>query len=297
MDINAKQATALLAVLDTGSFEKAAGRLHLTASAISQRIRALESQFGGPLLVRNRPCHATPAGTRLLQYLRRASQLEAELVADMKGPEDALWTAVVAVNADTLITWFFAELSEVLLHENVLLDLTVDDQDHTYASLEAGRAIGCISSQPRAMRGCSATLMGVMRYRLMGSRAFCARWFPHGMTRHNATLAPVIAHSRKDQLQARFLEQQFGLLPDGFPRHYVPMPGPRLQAIEHGLGYGMVPELQLSASSRSTQLVDLAPTHPTDVVLYWHSWKVQSPRMACLCRRIVETGRKSLRSL
>ena len=297
MDINAKQATALLAVLDTGSFEKAAGRLHLTASAVSQRIRALESQFGGPLVVRNRPCLPTAAGTRLLQYLRRASQLEADFVADLSGPENALWSAVVAINADSLSTWFFPQLAEVLLRENVLLDLTVDDQDHTYRSLETGHTIGCISSEPRAMRGCSAALIGVMRYRLMASRAFKARWFPHGMTRQTAAQAPVIAHTRKDELQSRFLKLQFGLLPDGFPRHYVPIPGPRLMAIKCGLGYGMVPELQLETTIASGELIDLAPLHPTDVALYWHSWKVQSPRMASLCKRIVETGRKSLRTL
>jgi LysR family transcriptional regulator (chromosome initiation inhibitor) len=297
MDINAKQATALLAVLDTGSFEKAAKRLHLTASAVSQRIRTLECQFGGPLIIRNRPCLPTAAGTRLLQYLRRASQLEADFVADMNGPEDALWTAVVAVNADTLSTWFFPELSEVLLRENVLLDLNVDDQDHTYRSLEAGRTIGCISSESRAMRGCSATLMGAMRYRLIASRGFKERWFPQGMTRRTASRAPVIAYTRKDELQARFLKQQFGLLPDGFPRHYVPIPGPRLEAIERGLGYGMVPELQLGTAFVRGDLIDLAPHHPTDVTLYWHSWKVQSPRMACLCQRIIETGKRSLRSV
>jgi LysR family transcriptional regulator (chromosome initiation inhibitor) len=297
MDINAKQATALLAVLDTGSFEKAAGRLHLTASAVSQRIRALESQFGGPLVVRNRPCLPTAAGVRLLQYLRRASQLEADFVADLNGPGDALWTAVVAVNADSLSTWFFPDLADVLLRENVLLDLTVDDQDHTYRSLETGRAIGCISSEIGAMRGCSATPLGVMRYRLMASRAFRARWFPQGMTRLAAAQAPVIAYNRKDELQSRFLKQQFGLLPDGFPRHYLPIPAPRLQAIERGLGYGMVPELLLNeAAVAQGELIDLAPQHPTDVALYWHSWKVQSPRMASLCKRIIETGRKALRS-
>ncbi|RXZ38795.1 ArgP/LysG family DNA-binding transcriptional regulator [Oxalobacteraceae bacterium CAVE-383] len=298
MDINAKQATALLAVLDTGSFEKAAGRLHLTASAVSQRIRALESQFGKPLVVRNRPCLPTPAGVRLLQYLRRASQLEADFVADLNGHDDAMWTAVVAVNADSLSTWFFPELTEDLLRENVLLDLTVDDQDHTYRSLEAGRTIGCISSEPRPMRGCDAVPIGVMRYRLMASRGFQERWFPQGMTRQSAAQAPVIAYNRKDELQSRFLKRQFGLLPDGFPRHYLPIPVPRLQAIEHGLGYGMVPELLLNESAMGCGgMVDLAPHHPTDVALYWHSWKVQSPRMASLCRRIVETGRKSLRSL
>jgi LysR family transcriptional regulator (chromosome initiation inhibitor) len=297
MDINAKQATALLAVLDTGSFEKAAGNLHVTASAVSQRIRALESQFGGPLVMRQRPCVPTASGLRLLRYLRRASQLEVDFVADLSGPADALWSAMVAVNADSLSTWFFPNLAPTLLQENVLLDLTVDDQDYTYKLLESGRAIGCISTEPRAMRGCRVMPLGIMRYRLMASEAFRSRWFPQGMTRLTASRAPVIAYNRKDALQSRFLRREFGLLSDAFPCHYMPIPEPRLQAIRLGLGYGMVPELLLTGENQPgpDALIDLAPEHPTDVALYWHSWEVQSPKMASICAKIVVTGRGALR--
>lgn len=294
MDLDPRQTTAVRAVIETGSFEQAAARLNLTPSAVSQRVRALETRLGSPLIVRTRPCRATPMGQRLLQYLRRTALLEDDFASDLAGANEALLKVAVAVNADTLSTWFFPALSEILLRENVLLDLTVDDQDHTHALLASGLAIGCITTESASMRGCFAERLGAMRYRLVASTAFVERWFPQGLTREAARRAPVILSSRKDALQARFLETRFGLPPDSYPCHYVPAPIPRYMAIQRGLAYGMVPELEFGEAVERGELVDLAPKQPTDVELYWHAWKVQSPRLEKLSARIVELGRAAL---
>ncbi|QNM95817.1 HTH-type transcriptional regulator ArgP [Chitinimonas koreensis] len=294
MNLDRKHTDAFLAVIDTGSFEQAAGRLHVTPSAVSQRVRALESQLGNPLVVRTRPCHATRLGQRLLQYLRRARLLEEDLVAELAGEGDAPLNVVMAVNADTLATWFFPALADELAGERVLLELSVDDQDHTYALLESGRAVGCVSTEPKPMRGCSAEPLGAMRYRLVAAPDFAAERFPAGLQREAARRAPVVAFNRKDMLQSRFLAQHFALQPGNYPCHYVPVPGPRLEAIARGLGYGMVPELQLGEAIAQGLLIDLAPDLPTDVMLYWHTWKVQSPRMEYLSARIVAAGQRTL---
>lgn len=294
MEIDPRQTAAVRAVIETGSFEQAAIRLNVTPSAVSQRVRALETRLGNPLIVRTRPCRATPMGQRLLQYLRRAALLESDFASDVAGANEALLHVVAAVNADTLSTWFFPALSDVLLKENVLLDLTVDDQDHTHALLATGLAIGCITTEPLPMRGCYAERLGAMRYRLLASPAFVERWFANGFTRAAARRAPVILSSRKDALQARFLEARFGLAPDTYPRHYVPVPLPRYMAIQRGLAYGMVPEFEFGDALARGELVDLAPNEPTDVELYWHAWKVQSPRLEKLSAQIVELGRAAL---
>lgn len=224
MDLDPRQTAAVRAVIETGSFEQAAVRLNLTSSAVSQRVRALETRLGNPLIVRTRPCRATQMGQRLLQYLRRAALLEDDFASDLARADEALVSVAAAVNADTLSTWFFPALSDILLQENVLLDLTVDDQDHTHALLASGLAIGCITTEPAPMRGCFAERFGAMRYRLVASAAFVERWFPNGLTRESARRAPVILSSRKDALQARFLETRFGLPPEAYPCHYVPAP-------------------------------------------------------------------------
>lgn len=295
MNLDKKQCDAVLAVLDAGSFEQAAQRLHLTASAVSQRVRALESALGAPLVIRGRPCRATHAGMRLAQYLRRAQLLEQDLRAEFSAGHAAPLTVAVAVNADSLASWFLPALAPFLLAEQVLLDITLDDQDHTYALLEAGLALGCVSTEARAMRGCFAEPLGIMRYRCMATPDYRRRWFARGMTRSALARAPVIVFNRKDDLQAEFMARHFGMAEQACPRHYIPASEPYLQAIRLGLGWGLLPEVQMRHWQEEGALVDLQPAKPMDVGLYWHGWKVQSPRLEKMSATLIAAARKVLR--
>ncbi len=296
MNLDPKQTEAFRAVIKTGSFEQAAQRLHLTPPAVSQRVRALESALGSALVVRSRPCRPTETGQRLLQYLKRASMLEADLLADLAERSDAPLVVVAALNADSLGTWFFPALAEVLIRERVLLDLIVEDQDHTYNLLETGLAIGCISTEPKPMRGCTASPLGSMRYRLVASAEFRRRHFAQGLNRNAARKAPVVAYTRKDSLTSSFLLRRLGLPEGAYPCHYVPGSEPHFSAIRYGLGYGMAPERLAAPALEQGEVVDLAADAPLDVALYWHTWKVQSPRMENLSRQIVEAAPKILGS-
>jgi LysR family transcriptional regulator (chromosome initiation inhibitor) len=292
--LDKKQGEALLAVTETGSFEQAAARLHLTASAVSQRVRALEVQLGQPLVVRSRPCRPTRAGQRLLQYLVRASLLDAEFRAETAAEQAAPLPVAIAVNADSLATWFLPALGDFLNRERVLIDLIVDDQDHTYALLEAGLALGCVATEPQPLRGCVAEPLGTMRYRAMAAPAFRGRWFPQGMTPEAVRRAPVLVFNRKDRLQADFLKRTFRLLPGSYPCHYVPASDPFMQALLLGFGWGMLPDLQTGGQLAAGHLVELAPDHPIDVGLFWHSWKVQSPRLERLSQTVITAARRVL---
>ncbi|WP_211452371.1 HTH-type transcriptional regulator ArgP [Collimonas antrihumi] len=295
LNLNPKHTEAFRAVIETGSFEQAAVRLHLTSPAISQRVHALESMLGNALIVRCRPARATRTGHRLMQYLKRAQMLEADLAAELAVEQDAPMRLVLALNADSIGTWFFPALSDVLIREKVLLDLTVEDQDHTYSLLETGMAIGCISTEPKPMRGCSAELLGVMRYWLVAAEEFSDRWFADGLTRKAARNAPVVAYTHKDTLQSSFLLSKLGLPEGAYPCHYVPGAASHFNAIRYGLGYGMVPELLLKASAGKHEMIYLAPNKPLELALYWHTWKVQSPRMENLSRQIISAARKILK--
>jgi LysR family transcriptional regulator (chromosome initiation inhibitor) len=295
MKLDPRQADAVRAVIESGSFEQAAALLHVTPSAVSQRVRALETALGSPLVVRARPCRATPAGQRMLQYLRRVQSLEDDLQADFAGEQAAPLSIAVAVNADTLGSWFLPALAPFLIREQILLDLTVDDQDHTYTLLEAGLALGCISTEERPMRGCIVQPLGAMRYRCMAAPAFRERWFGKGMTRAAVARAPAIAFNRKDRLQADFLLKHYGLADGSYPCHYIPASEPYMQAIALGLGWGMLPEVQMRDWQKRGILVDLAPQRLADVALFWHSWKVQAPKMERLSNALVRAARKILR--
>jgi len=293
MSIDTRKSAALLAVLETGSFEGAAALLHLTPSAVSQRVSALEAELGAPLVVRTRPCRATRDGERLVQYLRRARLLEQEFEAERSDSARPV-PVPLAVNNDTLASWFLPGLSHFLATERITLDLTLDDQDHTYDLLAQGTALAGISSNPHPMRGCTAVPLGAMRYHLVAAPRFVRRWFPKGLIREDARRAPLLVFDRKDDLQAEFLERVLGLPPGSYPCHYVPASDPFRRAIELGIGYGMLPDQQLGARLKNGTLVDLAPDQFSDVMLYWHAWQVQSPVMERLKAAVQDAAAHAL---
>lgn len=292
-----RQGEALLAIVDTGSFEQAAALLHISPSAISQRVAALEAAAGAPLLVRSRPCRPTAAGQRLVSYLRRGKLLEEEYLADQADQEGRPLSVPLAVNNDILATWLLPELTPFLARERLLLDIALDDQDHTYNLLERGVALAAVSTEAQAMRGCTVMPLGVMRYRMLAAPAFAARWFPDGLSRETARKAPLLVFDRKDMLQTVFLQREFGLPPGSYPCHYIPSSDAFLNAIVLGLGYGMSPEQQYGALLQQGTLLDVAPGRHIDVALHWHSWRIQSPKLERLSAEVIAAARRRLTQL
>ena len=293
MKIDPRRSAAFIAAVDTGSLELAAVQLSLTPSAVSQRISALEQDFGTPLLVRSRPCRPTGPGTRLLQYLRRSTLLESEFLAEM-GMDAGPARVSLAVNNDTLATWLLPVLAPILADEELLVEFVLDNQGHTFSLLEQGRVVACVAGEPTPMRGCTVSPLGQMRYRMVASKDFAAHWFESGFTRENAQRAPVIVFDRKDSLQSAFLLRHFGLPEGAYPFHYVPASDPYVGAIRHGMGYGMLPLEQCADLLREGVLVDLAPALFVDVPLYWHAWRIQPPRLERMGAALVKAARDVL---
>ncbi|MDN4037115.1 LysR family transcriptional regulator ArgP [Massilia sp. YIM B02443] len=289
MKLDPRRSSAFLAAVDAGSLELVATRLNITPSAVSQRISALEQDLGTPLLVRSRPCRPTVPGTRLLQYLRRSSLLESEFLAGM-GMDSGPARVTLAVTNDTLATWLLPVLAPILEREGLLVEFILDDQGHTFALLEAGQALAGISGEPEPMHGCSASALGVMRYRLVASPAFRQRWFADGVSREAARHAPVMVFNRKDALQASFLLRHFDLPEGAYPFHYVPASDPYVNAIRYGLGYGLLPLEQCARLLASGELVDLTPQLHVDVPLYWHAWRIQPPRLERMGAALVKAA-------
>jgi LysR family transcriptional regulator (chromosome initiation inhibitor) len=296
MKIDPRRSEAFLAAVDSGSLEQAALQLRITPSAVSQRISALEQDMGTPLLVRTRPCRPTGPGMRLVQFLRRRALLEAEFLDELDNDAGPVRVAL-AVNNDTLATWLLPALAPVLIDERLLVEFVLDNQGHTFALLEQGQAVACISGEPEPMRGCAVSPLGLMRYRMVAAPAFAQRWFPQGMNREAARHAPVMVFDRKDTLQTNFLLQHFGLPEGSYPFHYVPASDPYVQAIRLGLGYGMLPLEQCAAMLQSGALVDLTPGLYVDVPLYWHAWRIQPARLERMGAALLKAAREVLMPL
>ena len=285
MMIDSKQSAALLAVLQWGSFERAAQALHLSPSAVSQRIRALEAGIGCVLVTRERPCVATKDGLKLLPYLRHAELLAQEM-AQAFADDAPLPVVHLAAHYDALDTWMMPVLAQLAAEEAVLFDISGDDQEHTLRWLAEGRVLAAISSHAQALHGGMVLPLGAQRYRMLATPAFVQRYFANGISVKALAQAPLLGFNRKDTLYTTFLQRYFGFDAARCPTHYVPASHAYFQAVLCGMGWCLIPDGQGDAALAAGILQDMAPGCWVDVPLYWHGWQMQSPRLQRLSRRL-----------
>ncbi|WP_222266480.1 LysR family transcriptional regulator ArgP [Modestobacter marinus] len=285
MDLDLGQLRALQATVTAGTLDGAARALHVTPSAVSQRLKALETATGRVLLVRSKPVRVTESGQAVLRLARQVALLAADAARELVGEERI--TLPIAVNADSMATWVLPALAP--LAGELAFDLHREDQERTAALLRDGRVMAAVTADSEPVPGCTVTRLGGMRYRPMATAAVAGRWFPHGVTAAALARAPVVVFDRDDDLQHRYLRQR-GVDPAAPPLHLVPASADYVSAVRLGFGWGMVPAQQEPAG----ELVDLDPDGAVDVVLYWQQWKLRTPSLDRVADAVLAAARRAL---
>ncbi|PAU89481.1 ArgP/LysG family DNA-binding transcriptional regulator [Pseudomonas sp. WN033] len=268
-----KLLAALAAVIEQGGFERAAQVLGLSQSAVSQRVKLLEARVGAPVLIRLNPPQATEVGQRLLNHVQQVRLLERDLreAVPMAGEDDLPPRLRIALNADSLATWWAQAVAELSIREALQFELVVDDQDVGLRRMRAGEVAGCVCASAQPVAGARVLALGNMRYLAVASPVFIARYFADGVSQAALRRAPAIVFGPDDQLQHRFLS---GLGYGGeFRYHLCPSSEGFVRLLSAGMGWGMVPALQIPAELASGALRQLVPGAVVDVPLYWHYWR------------------------
>ncbi len=271
----------LAAIVEEGGFERAAVRLSITQSAVSQRLRALEAQVGTVLLVRSRPVKATSAGRLLIKHAVQMRLLRADLETDLKDLAPSTGAVrederiSIAVNADSIATWALPAL-DPLVHAGLPLEIITDDQDFTHEWLREGQVLGCVTTLKQALRGCKVQSLGAMQYVAVASAEYAQAHCPQGLTPHNFRSIPFVAFNRKDDLPTEFVSRALNLRRVSLSQRFVPSSEGQVRAVLAGWGASIVPELLVGGLLESGQLVNLAPDMRLPVSLYWHCWNLDS---------------------
>ncbi|MDR3006125.1 MAG: LysR family transcriptional regulator ArgP [Acidovorax sp.] len=287
----------LAAIVESGGFEKAAQRLHVTQSAVSQRLRALEEQVGSVLVVRSRPLRPTRAGQLLLKHAQQLRLLRADLARDMQelAPHAAGSSAeasmAVAVNADSIATWALDAFTP-LVRDGLPLEVITDDQDFTQEWLRSGAVLGCVTTLGQAIQGCQVLPLGAMRYVAVAAPDYAARHLPQGLQAHNFHQVPFLCFNRKDDMQAEFVARLLGLSRVVLQSLYLPNSEAQVRAVEAGWGVGVLPELLVRDRLTRGRLVDVAPGTMLSIDLYWHCWNLDSGLLRQLTQAL-QAGAKS----
>ena len=140
MGITHNQLLAMLAVVDCGTFERAAGKLNLTQSTITKRIQELEASMGFSVFDRSkRQAILTTQGEQFVS-LSRETVASFENLATFNSGADATSSQIrLGVTEISSLTWLpkFLEVS-FSTDPNIQFELTIDMSRNLHSSLEDG---------------------------------------------------------------------------------------------------------------------------------------------------------------
>lgn len=293
--IDYQQLQALAAVIAEKGFEKGASKLFITQSAVSRRIRQLESVLGEPVLVRTQPPTLTAVGQRLLNHLQQVLQLEVALGIDSIAKEAIQGkplTVRLATNADSLATWLPEALAipESKMAGKLKFEMLVEDQSVSLKRMKAGEVMVCISSSETPVNGGLVSYLGALRYQAVASPDFVKRYNISNIDQLSEI--PCLVFDEHDNLQHQFLEEVAGNKPNYV--HLCPSPEGFKQAILAGLGYGLLPTTHIGGLIDSGALVELKQGYFLDIPLYWHYWQTESPQLKALREYALSVALKRL---
>lgn len=287
------------AVAREGSFERAAQRMNVTTSAVSQRVKQLEERLGTVLIVRGQPCVPTEAGEKICRHVERVGMLERDLRESLPqvahdASADAPVTLRIAVNADSLGTWFIAAIADFAREDATLLDVVIEDEEHTIAWLRSGQMLAGVTSHANAVQGCNSIPLGRLTYRAVASPEFVERYFADGVTAAALARAPTLRFNRKDHMQTTWIRRvcRRDIEP---PLYWLPSTQAFLDASVAGIGWGMNPNILADDYIARGKLVELVPGKTVAVPLYWQHTRLQAPVMERLTRAVVTTAKRLVR--
>jgi LysR family transcriptional regulator (chromosome initiation inhibitor) len=298
----------LAAIVEEGGFERAAQRLSITQSAVSQRLRALEAQVGTVLIVRSRPLKPTSAGQLLLKHTKMLRLLRADLERDLKelapsslGGAREEERISIAINADSIATWAMQALTD-LAQQGLPMEIITDDQDFTHEWLREGQVLGCVTTLKQALRGCKVVPLGAMEYVAVASPEFARTRLARQpgveggslLTAHNFREVPFVAFNRKDDMQSEFVGKAFGLKRVTLNQLFVPSSEGQVRAVLAGWGVSVVPRLLAQGLIDQGLLVNIEPAYVLPIQLYWHCWNLESEVLDALTAALKQSAIASL---
>lgn len=282
-----------LAVLEKGTFDAAAQHLHVTASAVSQRIKAMEQSAGQLLLQRTTPISPTPAGTVVHKLARQLHQLEWDAAMELGLQRNKQNTIAVAVNADSLATWFMDVMAGIPAAGELALELLREDEQHSAQLLRTGTVMAAVTATATPIQGCSSMHLGAMEYRPVAAAAFMDRWFPKGFSAAALAQAPALQFDRADTLQSNFFASVTGVGMTGV-QHFIPDTLQFAEAVKLGLGWGLLPNAHCDRELERGDLVELVPGHVASIQLYWQRWKIESHALELLTKAVAQAAAGAL---
>lgn len=279
--MNTDHLRAFVLAVDEGTFDAAADLLQISGSALSQRIKSLEREVGQVLLTRTVPVVPTESGEKLLRIARQTILLEDEARRSLGFEADysSVITLAVAVNADSLASWFIRVLQEAATWDDVEIHVHAEDQQHTHQLLRSGKVAAAVTEHPTPVSGCRAEPLGTIRYWPVASSELLDR-HRNDAGEVDWVQVPQIDYSIRDATQRTALER-LGVRTPAIT-HLLPSVQAYNSAVGCGLGWGMIPESMMPSGvleGEHPDLVVIPEIGAEEVQLHWQHWSTTTPAL------------------
>jgi len=282
----------LSCIVGLGGFEAAAHHLCVTQSAVSQRLKQLEDQVGQLLIVRSSPVQPTNYGQKLIEHYLKVSLLESNMLTDAKSVHMRI---PIAVNADSLATWFIPTIKELAETHSIHFDIKVSDQDMTHHTFQKGEVVGCVSSRGKPFQGCKSVKLGEMKYIAVASKIFIEKYLPDPITFDKIKDAPALVFDRYDRLIVTYLKKFYGLKMTDIRYHSIPSTEAFISAAKHGMALSVLPEAQVISELNSGTVINIDKKQFLTIPLYWHCWTMDTVMGKVIDRAIANGAKRYLR--
>ncbi|SOC54955.1 LysR family transcriptional regulator ArgP [Ornithinimicrobium cerasi] len=287
MSLDPVALATLSAVVQERTFERAAVRLRVTPSAVSQRIKALERSVGQVVVSRTKPVTPTPAGEVLVRLAGHWDLLVHDALVELVPDRDtaAHPQVPVVVNADSLATWILPPLALAQEELGIALDVVREDEEHASDLVRSGAALAAVTADPTPVAGCRITPLGSLRYLAVCTPAFRDRWLPRGVRAADLDRAPMVRFDRKDTMQHRVARRwvRRDITP---PSTFIGSSQEFAEAVRLGMGWALMPAAWAEEGIRAGQLVPVGPRPRHDVPLHWLAWRLPSRTLDVLTRHV-----------
>jgi DNA-binding transcriptional LysR family regulator len=226
-----RQLNGFIEISKTQNFHKAAERLFITQSALSQRIRNLEKDIGSILLVRNRAnVFLTESGKKLLAYCNLMSSLESDYLNEIQN-NDEIKTEIRITTFSSLLRSIIIPMFEPLIkeHPGILLEWKWDEMFLLKRYIKEGKSDFVIADYEFNLHGVTCELLGYEENVMIAAK---------NLKDEKGRSDVFLDHDADDDMTKRFF--QHNNITKKVRRSYLGDVYGLIDGVKHGLGRAIV---------------------------------------------------------
>lgn len=271
MSLQDPQLQAFIKVAEHQSVHAAAAALFISQTAVTQRLKGLETKLGVSLFSRTRRgMLLTQEGEVLQRYCQNSLALESETLAQIQGVGQASHVRVGLAGPTSILQARVVPVMQQLAHAfpSVLFDIHYCDNNEAQALLKTGTVQFSILPTEAVNKELEVQSLIPEQYLLVGTKKWKSR-----VLKEVLQTEKIIDFNNNDQMTFAYLKQFKLLKHASNERHFADHPEAIAELVKAGCGYSVLEKSFVERYLHKGSLVDLNPgkIYTNAISLAWYS--------------------------